>query len=162
MSRYFIKQKVFSWKDRFSIKDEQERDVYFVEGKLMSVGKKLHLYSIDGNEAVYIEQKFWRVLPEFDLFIGDKQLATIKKEFRFFKNDYSIHGPDWQIEGDFLGHDYSILEQGKVIADVTKRWLSWGDTYEIDIIDEAQEELLLGAVIVIDCVLAQSRRASNG
>lgn len=161
MARYFIKQKVFSWRDRFTVKDEQERDVYYVEGELFTLGKKLRVFTMDDEEVVYIEQKLFRFLPEFDLYVGDKQLATIKKEFRLFRNDYNIYGPDWQIEGDFLGHDYVIVERGKVIADVSKRWFSWGDAYEIDILDETQEDILLGAVVVIDCVLSAQRAQNN-
>lgn len=161
MPRYYIKQKVFSWRDRFAIKDEQERDVFYVEGELFSLGKKLRIFNMDDEEVVYIEQKLWRFLPEFHLFIGKKQLATIKKELNLFRNDYTIYGPDWQIEGNFLGHDYSIVERGKVIADISKKWLSWGDTYEINILDEAQEDILLGAVIVIDCVISAQRASSN-
>lgn len=160
MVRYYIKQKVFSWRDRFTVKDEQERDCYYVEGELLTLGKKLRIFTMDNQEAVYIEQKLWRFLPEYNLYIGNKQLATIKKEFHLFRNNYNIYGPDWQIEGNFLAHDYVIRERGEVIADINRKWLSWGDTYEINILDETQEDILLGAVIVIDCVIS-AQRASN-
>lgn len=161
MVRYYIKQKVFSWRDQFTVKDEHERDCYYVEGELLTLGKKLRIFTMNDEEIVYIEQKLWRFLPEFNLYVGNKQLATIKKEFHFLKNNYTIYGPDWQIEGNFLAHDYVIKERGKVIADVNKKWLSWGDTYEINILDEAQEDILLGAVIVIDCVISAQRNSSN-
>lgn len=82
-------------------------------------------------------------------------------EFRFFKNNYSIVGPDWNIEGSIMAHDYRITEENDVIADVSKKWLSWGDSYLIDIYDERQHELLLGAVIVIDCVISENRKKNS-
>lgn len=158
--KYFIKQKVFSWKDRFTIKDESGNDVYFVEGEVFSLGKKLRMYDNHDQEILYIEQKFWRMLPEFDLFLGNKQVATVKKEFHLFKNNYLIYGPDWKVDGNFWAHDYVIRERGGVIADITKQWLTWGDAYEINIFDESQADILLGIVIVIDCVLAAANNSA--
>ncbi|MDZ7835210.1 MAG: hypothetical protein U5K84_07530 [Alkalibacterium sp.] len=54
-----------------------------------------------------------------------------------------------------MAHDYVIKEGNKVIADINKKWLSWGDSYEIDIQDERFVSLLLGIVVVIDAVIAQ-------
>lgn len=38
MKRY-IKQKVLSWTDHFTVKDEQGNDRYTVEGEIFSLGK---------------------------------------------------------------------------------------------------------------------------
>ena len=37
--KLYMKQKVFSLKDRFTIKNEAGEDVYTVEGKFISLGK---------------------------------------------------------------------------------------------------------------------------
>ena len=52
--KLYIKQKVFSWGDKFRIYDEYENDKYYVEGEVFTFGKKLHLYSKLGNEIAYI------------------------------------------------------------------------------------------------------------
>ena len=36
--KLYIKQKVFSWADRFTVKDSSGNDRYFVEGELFSWG----------------------------------------------------------------------------------------------------------------------------
>ena len=43
MNRYYIRQKVFSWRDKFSVKDENGEDVFQVEGEIISLGRKLHM-----------------------------------------------------------------------------------------------------------------------
>lgn len=83
--KLYIKQKVFSWVDRFTIKDENGRDRYYVEGELFSWGKKLHVYSMDGNEAAFIQQKVWSFLPRYFVFVGGEQVAEIVKEFTFLR-----------------------------------------------------------------------------
>ena len=45
----YMKQKVFSWKDKFSIQNSVGEDKYFVEGKAISLGKKLRIYDMTGN-----------------------------------------------------------------------------------------------------------------
>lgn len=155
--RLFIKQKVWSFKDRFTIKDDVERDVYYVEGEFLTFAKKLRVFDQQNKEQLYIEQKLWRFLPEFDLFQDGEKVATVKKEFALFKNNYTIFGPDWHIEGSVMAHDYVIKEGNKVVADINKKWLSWGDSYEINITDESNVTVLLGVVIVIDAVISQAR-----
>lgn len=56
-----------------------------------------------------------------------------------------------------MAHNYVIKEREKVVAEISKEWLSWGDSYVIDIQNNDQRELLLGAVIVIDCVISANR-----
>lgn len=159
--RLFIKQQVLSLKDRFDVKDEDGVDRYYVEGEWLTFAKKLRVYNQNSQEILYIEQKLWKFLPEFDLFIDGQNVATIKKELAFFSNNYVILGQDWQIEGSITAHDYVIKHQGRVIADINKKWLSWGDSYEINIYDEEHLTVLLGIVIVIDCVVSASRSSNS-
>ncbi|WP_423188289.1 LURP-one-related/scramblase family protein [Alkalibacterium sp. f15] len=159
--RLYIKQKVWSFKDRFTIKDDVERDVYYVEGEMLTFAKKLRLFDQQNEEQLYIEQKLWRFFPEYDLYQDGQQVATVKKDFELFKNNYTILGPDWHIEGSVMAHDYVIKEGNKVIADINKKWLSWGDAYEIIIHDEKSVSVLLGVVIVIDAVISQARNGQS-
>src|SRR5699024_9804153 len=93
MIRYFIKQKVFSWRDRFTVKDETGRDVYYVEGSVFSWGKKLTVFDMNGNDVLYIEQKLWNWLPTFSLYVQGQEVAEVKKELTFLKPRYAIFGP---------------------------------------------------------------------
>ncbi|MXQ51633.1 hypothetical protein GQ671_10200 [Salinicoccus hispanicus] len=150
--RLYIKQKVFSFKDQFTVKDEKENDAFYVEGKAFSVGNRLHVTDTSGEEVLYIEQKLFRISPEYDLFQNDDKVATVKKDFNLFANNYTILGPDWHIKGSITEHNYVIKENDQDIAHVSKKLLSWGDSYSIDIYDESHLGILLGIVIVIDCV----------
>lgn len=131
MKRFVIKQQVLSLKDRFTVKDDMGNDAYFVEGEFLTLGKKLRVYDHHHQEILYIEQKLWRLLPEFDLYSQNELVATIKKDFAFFKNNYQITGQNWIVEGSVMAHDYVIKDQSRVVADVTKKWFSWGDSYDI-------------------------------
>ncbi|MEL7570954.1 MAG: LURP-one-related family protein [Eubacteriaceae bacterium] len=157
--KLYIRQKVFSWVDRFTIKDESGADKYFVEGEFFSWGKKLHVSDIYGNEVAFIQQKVFSLLPKFFVFINGRQIAEIVKEFSFFRPRYSIDGLGWEIEGRFMAHDYEITQQGHCIVTIHKEWMTWGDCYELDIMSDQDEIVALSVVLAIDCVMAAEASA---
>lgn len=158
--KLYIKQKVFSWKDKFYVKDENGNDRYYIEGELFSLGKKLHIYDMNNNELAFIHQKVLSFLPRFFVYIGDIQVAEIVKEFTLFRNKYRIEGLNWDVDGDFMDHDYEITHMGRHLVTIKKEWFTWGDSYALNIADTADEVVALSVVLAIDCVIEMQRRAS--
>ena len=156
----YIKQKVFSWGDKFTVKDEYGNDKYFVQGEVFSWGKKLHVYDSVGREVAFIKQEVWSFLPRFYVFCGDEQIAEIKKEFTFLFQRYSIQGLGWEIEGKLMAHDYEITKNGELIVSISKEWMTWGDSYELSIANPEDEIVALAVVLSIDCVMEAGSRAS--
>ena len=159
--KLYIKEKVFSWGDKFTVKDEYDRDKYVVEGEVFSWGKKLHVYDMSGREVAFIKQEVWSFMPRFYVFCGGEQVAEIKREFTFLFPRYSVLGLGWEIEGRFMAHDYQITKAGRNIVSISKEWMTWGDSYELDIANPADEIVALAVVIVIDCVMESNSGASS-
>ena len=157
----YIKKKVFSWGDKFTVKDESGRDRYYVEGEVFTFGKKLHVYGISGCEVAFIKQELWSWLPRFYVFCGDRQVAEIKKEFTFLLPKYSIDGLGWEIDGSFLAHDYVITRNGCPIVSISKEWMTWGDSYELNISNPQDEIIALAVVLTIDCVMEAASSSSS-
>lgn len=158
--KLYIKQKVFSWKDKFYVKDENGNDRYYIEGELFSLGKKLHIYDMNSNEVAFIHQKVLSFLPRFFVYIGGTQVAEIVKEFTLFRNKYRIDGLNWDVDGDFMDHDYEITRMGIPIVSISKEWFTWGDSYMLDIADNVDPVNALSVVLAIDCVIEMQRRSS--
>ena len=155
--KLYIKQKIFSWNDKFSVYNEVGEERYFVEGELFSWGKKLHVYDHARGEAAFIRQELFTLLPKFIVSIGGQDIAEIVKEFTFFKPKYRIDGLGWEIDGDFWDHDYDIKKNGRTIVSLSKEWFTWGDCYELDIESPEDEIVALAVVLAIDCVLAAQK-----
>ena len=151
---YYIKQKVFSWKDKFNIYDEQGNPRYYVEGEFLTIGKKLHLQDMNGNELLFIHQKVLSFLMRYYISKNGRDVAEVVKKISFLKPKYEVNGFEWDVEGDFFAHSYEIKKDGFTVARVQKRWLSWGDTYEISIASGYDEVNVLAVVLVIDACLA--------
>ncbi len=158
--KLYIKQKVFSWKDKFYVKDENGNDRYYIEGEFFTLGKKLHIYDMNNNELAFIHQKVMSFLPRFYVYIGGTQVAEIVKEFTLFRNKYRIEGLGWEVDGDFMDHDYEITSMGRPIVSISKEWFTWGDSYMLDIADNVDPINALSVVLAIDCVIEMQRRAS--
>ena len=158
--KLYIKEKVFSWGDKFTVKDEHGYDKYVVEGEVFTWGKKLHIYDMTGREVAFIKQEVWSFLPRYYVFCGGQQVAEIKKEFTFLFPKYSIEGLGWEIDGSFLAHEYEITQRGRSIVTISKEWMTWGDSYELNIANPADEILALAVVVTIDCVMESNSGAS--
>ncbi len=154
--KLYLKQKVFSWTDQFTVYDREGRDYCYVKGELFSWGTKLHILDLSGNEIAFIEQKLMSFFPKYRIYRNGREVAEVVQEFTFFRPRYSVNGPEWDVRGDFLGHDYEIMGGGRTIASVSKEWFTWGDAYEINIADGLDEVLALSVVLVIDACIAAS------
>ena len=151
--KLLIKQKVFSFGSKFNIFDEHGEIKYVASGEVFTFGRKLHIMDVNGNEVIYIEQKLLTFRPKYEINIVGNVPVEIVKEFTFFTHEYSI--PDWNviINGDFLAHEYTVTMNGYNVATMSKEWLTWGDTYIIDIPDPKNELLALACVLVVDCCM---------
>lgn len=159
--KLYIKQKVFSWGDKFTIKDANGFDRYYVEGEVFSWGHKLHVYNTENTEVAFISQKIFTFLPKFEVYINDILAVEVIKEFSFFTPKYTLSGTNWTVEGDFFSHSYTISDGGVPIASITKAWFTWGDSYELDIADGVDEKLMVATVLAIDCVLEDQQSQNS-
>jgi uncharacterized protein YxjI len=157
----YIKQKVFSWGDKFTVKDDMGTDRFSVKGEVFSWGKKLHVYDENGTEVVYIQQKVLSFLPKFFIFVDGQQVAEIVKKFTFLKQAYAVNGTSWTVEGDFWAHNYRIFDGEMPVCTITKTYFSWGDSYQLDIREAVNEKLALAVVLAIDAVLEMSRNNAS-
>ena len=151
----YIKERVFSWGDKFDVCDQNGTPKYYVEGEVFSWGKKLHVYDQFDREVAFIKQEVFTWMPTFQVYVNQNQVATIRREFSFFRPRYWVDGLGWDVEGHFLEHDYQITQNGRPIVSIEKEWLTWGDTYRLRIADDADEIVALAVVLTIDCVVEQ-------
>ncbi len=154
--RYAMKQKLFSWGDDFCIKYNQGRDVFFVDGRVFSLGDKLSFQDMAGNELAFISQKLLSWGPTYEIYRGSHLAAVVKKSlFTFFHCKFTVDVPgpdDLEAEGDFLDHEYGFSRAGTIVANVSKQWFSLTDAYGVEIVDGEDDILILASTVVIDMV----------
>ncbi len=157
--KLYMKQKVFSLKDRFTIINEYGEVCYTAEGEFWTFLKRLHIYDHEGNEAACLQQVF-SFMPKYEVIVNNHMIAVVKKKFSFPRSEYEIEGLDWHVDGGWHEHEYEITNDSRVIVSVHKEWMSWGDSYEIDVKDPLDEVNALAVVLAIDAVLAAQAAAA--
>lgn len=160
--RFVMKQEFWSLGDDFVIRDEQGTDHYRVDGRAFSFGDKLSLQDMAGNELAFISQRLLSWGPSYQIHRPGQGTAEVSKEhFTFFRCKFSVDGPgnnDYEASGDFLDHEYEVHGNNGLAAVVTKRWLSWTDSYGIEISEGEDLLLLLATAVVIDLVCHDGKK----
>lgn len=151
--KLYIKQKVFSLASRFNITDEEGNERYRVKGELLSFTRRLHIYDLRGEEVAQVHKELFTLMPRFVVERNGQVTAAIKKRLTLFKPEYDIDGKGWHVEGDLLAHDYRIYAGSSVIATIHKVWMSWGDSFELDLESSEDEVDLIAIILAIDVVL---------
>ena len=98
-----------------------------------------------------MKERVFTFLPKFEIYLGNRYLGCIKKEFSFFKPVFNIDYSGWHVEGNFFEWDYRIVNNaGQEIAIVSKQLFNWTDTYVIDVKNPADALGALMLVLAID------------
>lgn len=152
--RYVMKQKLFSWGDDFRIKDADENDVFFVDGKAFSFGDKLSFQDMAGNELAFIRQKLLSWGPTYEITRAGRLMAVVKRAmFTLLRCRFTVDVPgpdDLEAQGDLLDHEYQFTRHGTPVATVSKKWFSFANTYGVDIAPGEDDVLILASAVVID------------
>ena len=157
--KLLIKQKVFSFRDCFSVLDEYGNERYFVKSALFSWGKKLFVTTAEGREVAYIEQQLFTFRPRYAVYAGGHLIGEVVKEFSFFRPHYTVEGANWDVQGDFWAHDYTVSRDGRVVVSIQKEWFTWGDCYALNIHNPADEIQALALVLAMDCAIEQQNNS---
>ena len=155
--KLYIKQKVFAMSDKFHVKNEFGKNIYTVQGSLFRIPKRFEVYSMEGTRVMTIKKRLFRIFPQYTIQTHDRTVV-LKKSFKFLRDKFTIGNINWKIKGDILNHNYQITSRGKRIMKLTKRWFTWGDSYEIDIQNSNDVLLCLGIAICVDADIAESER----
>ena len=157
--KLYIKQKVFSWNDKFTVTDENGNDRFTAAGKLPTTfvtGKHISVSDENGNTVASVRHKMkgFSLAPRFIVEVNGREVCEVVKKFTFFSHKYNIEGLSWQLEGDFTGHDYEVQNGSQVVMKLSKKLISLGDSYELDIADPNNELICLCIALAVDCSLA--------
>lgn len=148
--KLLFKQRFFSWFDSYDIYNEAGQKVYTVEGQL-AWGHCLKIYDARGRELGMVKQRILTFLPKFEMYLGDRYMGCISREFTFFLPKYNIDCNGWRVDGDLFEWDYQITDStGRTVADISKELWNWTDTYVIDVRNPQDALCALMLVLAID------------
>ncbi len=151
-NKYQMREKMVSIGDDFWIENEQGQKVFKVDGKALRVRNTLNFDDAHGNTLYKIQEKMVRVKDSMEVEDAQgKRVAMIKKAIISPVRDrFSVSikgGPDLDVQGNILDHEYKIGEGRDTVAEVSRKWFRVRDTYGVEV-EQGQDDLLILAVTV--------------
>lgn len=155
--KYLVRQKLFCFGDDFAIKDETGRAVYQVDGRAFTVlRQKLAFNDAQGQELAFIRERLISLTPSYEILRGGEVAAVVKKDLvNLLRVGFTVDVPgpdDLEASGSLLDHEYTFRRGSRVVAEVSKKWFSFTDTYGVDVAQGEEAVLILASTVVIDMV----------
>lgn len=154
-NHYQMRQQMFTIGDDFWIENDRGEKVYKVDGKALRIRQTLILEDRSGKELAKIQERMLRVKDSMEVEgPGGERLAMVKKALITPIRERWVvkvkDGPDLEVQGNILDHEYTIGEGRDKIAEVSKKWFRLRDTYGVEIDAGQDDGLILAVVVCID------------
>jgi len=161
-TRYQMRQKVFALGQDFYIENESGQKVFKVDGKVLRVRDTLKFKDMQGNTLCQIQQKVARIKDTMEVDSPDgRKVAAVKKAIITPVRDRWTakikNGPDLDIQGNILDHEYNIKEGRNKVAEVSKKWFRVRDSYGVEVAPDQEDVIILAVTVVVDMMAHEGR-----
>jgi uncharacterized protein YxjI len=155
---YRMRQRLVSIGDDFWIETDDGQRAYKVNGKALRLRKTLIFEDADGRELAKIQERVARVRDSMEIEDADgNRVAMVKKALISpLRDRWTVtigDGPDLDIQGSVLDHEYTFTDGRTPVATVSKKWFRVADSYGVEI-DAAQDPVVvLAATVAVDMMV---------
>ena len=154
-NRYQMREKLVSIGDDFWIENAAGQRVFKVDGKALRVRDTLKIKDTNRNTVSQIQERKLRVKDSMEVEDGNgKQVAMIKKALISPVRDrFTVKikdGPDLEVKGNIVNHEYKIGEGRDKVAEVSRKWFRIRDSYGVEIEPGQDDGVILAITVCID------------
>jgi uncharacterized protein YxjI len=162
LDHYRMREKLASIGDDYWIENERGERVFKVNGKALRIRETLIFEDANGDELLKIQERKLRVRDTMDIEDPDGHtVATVKKAMISpLRDRWSVDvsdGPDLDVTGNIVDHEYTIEDDGRPVAEVSKRWFRVADTYGVEVSPDQDPALILAVTAVLDSTAHEMR-----
>jgi uncharacterized protein YxjI len=160
--RFRMRQKLLSIGDDYWIENDRGERVFKVDGKALRIRTTLIFEDANGRALAKIQERMLRVKDAMEIedAVG-RRIAMVKKALVTpLRDRWSVgivNGPDLDVQGNILEHEYTFDEGRHKVATVSKRWFRVADTYGVEIAPGQNTIVILAATVVLDMMVHESR-----
>jgi uncharacterized protein YxjI len=151
-TRYQMRERMVSIGDDYWIENSAGQKVFKVDGKAVRVRDTLNFEDANRNVLCRIQERMLRVKDSMEIEDAHgKSIATVKKALISpIRDRFTVkikNGPDLDVKGNILDHEYTIGEGRDKVAEVSKKWFRIRDSYGVQV-DPGQDDVVILAVTV--------------
>jgi uncharacterized protein YxjI len=161
-TRYQMRQRLVSIGDDYNIDNARGEHAFKVDGKALRVRNTLIFEDPRGHELCKIQERMLRVKDTMEIEGPQgENLATVKKALITpIRDRWTVkmgNGPDLDIQGNILDHEYTIEDGRHKVAEVSKKWFRVADTYGVEIEPGQNDVVILAATVAVDMMAHPGR-----
>jgi len=138
MQHFQMRQKLASIGDDYWIENDRGERVYKVDGKALRVRQTLIFEDADGHRIAMVKQAL--ITP-----LRDRWSVQIED------------GPDLEIQGNIVDHEYTFKDGHDEVATVSKKWFRVADSYGVEVAPGQNQIVVLAATVVLDMLAHEGR-----
>jgi uncharacterized protein YxjI len=157
-TQYQMRQKILSIGDDYWIENAEGQRVYRVDGKALRLRHTLDLQDAGGARLCRIQTRVMHIRDTMDIEgpDGDRLARVHKALITPLRERWKVDvesGPDMEVRGNVVDHEYEIEVDDRKIAEVSKKWLRVRDMYGVEIVPDQDPVLILAVAIAIDSMV---------
>ena len=154
-NRYQMREKLVAFGDDYYIKNEAGQNIFKVDGKVLRVRDTLKFKDLLGNLLCQIQERMLTIKDVMAIEGAQgNEIARVKKALITpLRDRWTVklrNGPDLDVQGNILDHEYEITEGRRKVAQVSKKWFRLRDTYGVEIAPDQEDILILAVTVALD------------
>ena len=154
-NRYQMRQKLIAFGDDFYIQNQAGQNVFKVDGKVLRVRDTLQFKDLKGTTLCQIQERMLTIKDVMAIEDAQgKEIARVKKALITpLRDRWTVkigNGPDLDVQGNILDHEYEIKEGRRKVAQVSKKWFRVRDTYGVEIAPDQEDVIILAVTVALD------------
>jgi uncharacterized protein YxjI len=161
-THYQMRQNLVSIGDDFWIENEQGQRVFRVDGKALRARQTLLFEDANGRQLCKIQERMMRVRDTMEIEgPGGERVAMVKKAMISpIRDRWEVkigNGPDLEIHGNILDHEYTFEASGHKVAEVSKKWFRVRDSYGVEIAPGQDDAVILATTVAVDMMTSPGK-----
>ena len=153
--RYRMKQRMVSIGDDYWIENEAGDRAFRVDGKALRLRNTLELEDAEGRRICRLQTRVLHIRDSMAIEDPNgERLALVHKALVSpLRERWKVDLPgdrEWKVQGNIVDHEYEIEDDGRKIAEVSKKWFRIRDTYGVEIAPDQSPALVLAVTVAVD------------
>jgi uncharacterized protein YxjI len=159
---YQMRQRLVSIGDDYWIETDTGERAYKVDGKALRLRETLIFEDAHGHKLAKIQERVARIKDSMEIEDDDgRRVAMVKKALISpLRDRWTVkigNGPDLEIQGNVLDHEYTFTDGRTPVATVSKKWFRVADTYGVEIEQDQDPVVVLAATVALDMMVHEGR-----
>lgn len=160
MKKLYIKQKVIKITDHYPVLNEHGDQLYRVDQDFKLIGNRVKVTSLTGRTNFTIKRGIKLFLPKYRVNFADGKSIRIRQNLSIFRRKLSLYSRDYDLDirGDIFSLNFKVYNAGRLVGEIYRKWLAWGDTFVLTVHDDSYEEEILAIFIAVDEIIDMAKR----